>query len=248
MRRPVAVALICMTATTLGGCESSQTRSARLKAASSSSAPEERLKIARSSQDVHVTSSTVLTDKSAQRSAAVITLRNTSNRPQAALPLLFELTDAAGKQVFMNNSPGASTDLVSVPSLAPRATLAWVDDAIVNVRGARDVKARVGATTGPSVPSEVPSLRISGTKLERDESGVVTAVGRIVNTSTLPQERLVVFASARRGSKIVAAGRAVVPMLKPGAKGSRFTLFFVGDPTGAKLSFQAPPVNLGASK
>ena len=240
--------MACIAATTIAGCESSQTRSARLKAASAASAPERGLRIARANADVRVSDATVLTDAAAKRSAAVITLRNTSDRPLAALPLLFELTDAKGKRVFTNGSPGASTDLVSVPSLAPRATLAWVDDAIVNVTGARDATAQVGAATGAALAAgtPVPSLRISGVKLERDPGGSATAVGRIVNGSAIAQERLVVFATARRAGRLVAAGRAVVPLLKPGAKGARFTVFFVGDPTGAKLSLQAPPVSLGA--
>jgi hypothetical protein len=81
--------------------------------------------------------------------------------------------------------------------------------------------------------------------LERDPIDGVTAVGRIVNASSIPQQRLVIFATARRGARIVAAGRAVVPVLRPGAKGARFTLFFVGDPKGAKLRVQAPAVSLG---
>jgi hypothetical protein len=240
------VVTICLAATTLAGCESSQTRSARLKAASASSAPEQGLRIARLSPDVHVSTSVVLTDVPAKRSAAVITLRNASNRTRAALALLFTLTDAAGKEVFSNNSPGASTDLVSVPSIGPHATLTWVDDAIVNVRGAHAVSARIGAGTAVRLPAG--PLRISGVRLERDASGAVTAVGRIVNASSIAQVRLVVFATARRGGRVVAAGRAVVPRLKPGAKGSRFTIFFVGDPTGARLSLQAPPVSLGERK
>ena len=241
------LATTCLAATALAGCESSQTRSARLKAAAATSAPEEGLRIARPNPDVRVTSSVLLTDKRAKRSAAVITVRNTSDRALPALPIVFALTDAAGKQVFSNNSPGASTDLVSVPSLGPGATLTWIDDAIVNVAGASADKARVGAPLATATPAtpRVPEPKISGVQLERDESGVATAVGRIVNASTIAQDRLVVFATARRGGRIVAAGRAVVPLLKPGAKGSRFTVFFVGDPTGAKLTLQAPPVTFG---
>ena len=242
--------MICGAAVTTAACESSQTRSARLKAAAATSAPEQGVRIARSSPDVRVRAAIVLTDARAKRSAAVITLRNASNRTLVGLPLVFALTDSAGKEVFSNDSPGASTDLVSVPSIGPHATLEWVDDAIVNVRGARHVKARVGVPGGAPVAgaSAAASPRISGVHLDRDPGGAVTAVGRIVNMSAVAQERLVVFATARRAGRVVAAGRAVVPLLRPGRKGSRFTIFFVGDPTGAKLALQAPLVTFGGHR
>ncbi len=230
----------------LAGCESSQSKSARLRSAAKSSAPEQGLRIARVNPDVRVTASAVLTDVRAKRSAAVITLRNTSRRAQAALPLLFTLSDAAGKEVFSNATPGASTDLTTVPSLPPRGTLTWVNDTIVNVTGAKEVEAKVGE--GPAAPDQMPKLRLSKVRLSSDPIDGVTALGKIFNNSVVAQKRLVIFAVARRGGRIVAAGRAVVPNVKPGPKGVRFTLFFVGDPRGAALSLTAPPVNLGGAR
>ncbi|MEY2515811.1 MAG: hypothetical protein QOJ89_3169 [bacterium] len=244
MRRAIP-AMVCVAAMTTAGCESSQTRSARLKAASVNRAPEQALKITTQNPDVRLTATAIVNDVKAKRSAAAITLRNTSDHTLAALPLLFEVSDAAGKPVFTNNSAGASLDLVSVPSLAPGATLTWVDDAIVNVNAGREVTARVG--TAAPASARVPAPRISGVRIERDEGGAATAVGRVVNASPIAQQRLVVFATARRGGRIVAAGRAVVPLLRPGRKGARFTVFFVGDPAGAKLTLQAPPVSLRSS-
>lgn len=73
----------------------------------------------------------------------------------------------------------------------------------------------------------------------------MTAAGRVVNPSSIAQDRLAIFVTAQRGGRVVAAGRAVVPLLKPGAKGARFTVFFVGDPTGARLRADAPQVTFG---
>jgi hypothetical protein len=227
----------------LSGCESSQSKSARLRSQSKLSAPEQGLKIGRVSPDVRVTASTVLNDARAKRSAAVITLRNTSARAQAALPLAFSVADAAGKTVFSNDAPGASADLTTVPSLPPRGTLVWVNDAIVNVTGAQSVAAKVG--TGKAAPGAEPRLRLSKVALHTDPIDGVTAVGKVFNNSTVAQQRLVIFAVARRGGKIVAAGRSVVASVKPGPKGARFTVYFVGNPRGAKLSLAAPPVNFG---
>ncbi|MEJ7798147.1 MAG: hypothetical protein WKF42_06580 [Solirubrobacteraceae bacterium] len=230
----------------LSACESSQSESARQRAAAQRAAPEQGLRIARANSDVRVTASTVLTDPEAKRSAAVVTLRNTSRRTQAALPLLFTLTDAEGKKVFSNDSAGASADLTKVPSLAPGATLTWVHDVIIDVAGATGVKARIGV--GTKTPRKPPRLRLSDVRLESDPVDGVTATGKVFNDSTVVQERLVIFAVARRGAKIVAAGRSVVPTLKPGRKGARFTLFFIGNPRGAKLSLAVPPVSFEGAR
>ena len=230
----------------LSGCESSQSKSARLRSEARRSAPEQALRIAHVNPDVRVMASTVLTDPKAKRSAAVITLRNTSRRALASLPLLFTLTDAAGKAVFTNDSPGASLDLTTVPSLRPGGTLVWVDDAIVNVAGAAEVQAKVGV--GAGAPRRTPRLRLSKVRLQSDPIDGFTAVGTVFNASAVTQERLVIFAVARRGPNIVAAGRAVVPSVRPGHKGVRFTLFLVGDPRGARLSLAAPPVTFGGAR
>jgi hypothetical protein len=247
MTRGSILAIVLVAPLALAGCESTQTRSARLRAAASHRAPERKLQIARTNPDVRIAAATLVNDARAGRSAAVVELHNTSRRTLAALPLLFTVTGAGGKKLFSNDLPGASPDLTTVPSLAAGDTLTWVNDAIVGVRGGSAVDARVGEPAKPvaTAATSPPRLRVSGVRLERDPIDGVTAVGRIVNASSIAQERLVIFATARRGARIVAAGRAVVPVLRPGAKGARFTLFFVGDPTGAKLRLQAPAVSLG---
>lgn len=248
MNGPGVAALACGGAVAvllLTGCESSQTKSARLQSQTKRSAPQQGLRIGRVSPDVRVTASTVLNDVRAKRSAAVITLRNTSARVQAALPLAFSVADAAGKKVFSNDAPGASADLTTVPSLPPRGTLVWVNDAIVNVAGAQSVAAKVG--TGKA-PAAEPRLRLSKVALRNDPIDGVTAVGKVFNNSKVVQQRLVIFAVARRGGRIVAAGRSVVASVKPGPKGARFTVYFVGDPRRATLSLAAPPVSFGGQR
>jgi hypothetical protein len=247
MTRGGALVILALAPLALAGCESSQARSARERAAASHRVREQGLRIARTNPDVRVAATTLVNDAHAGRSAAVVELRNTSRRTLAALPLLFTVTGAGGKKLFSNDLPGASADLTTVPSLAPGDTLTWVNDAIVGISGGRAVDVRVGEPSAPVAAGGAapPRVRVSGVHLDHDPIDGVTAVGRVVNASSIPQQRLVIFATARRGGRIVAAGRAVVPVVQPGAKGARFTVFFVGDPTGAKLSLQAPAVNLG---
>lgn len=248
MTRGAPIAIVVLSAITLAACESSQTRSARLRAAAGTRKVEKGLTIARDNPGVRVASTTLLTDAKASRSAAVVELRNTSQHPLAGLPLLFTVTGAGGKKLFSNDSPGASPDLTTVPSLAPGDTLDWVNDAIINVTGGQAVAAHVGEPAKPvAQPAAATPMRLEGVKLDSDPVDGTTVTGRVVNPTSTTQERLVIFATARRGDKLVAAGRAVVPVVKPGGKGTRFTIFFVGDPRGAKLKLQAPAVSLGSA-
>jgi hypothetical protein len=68
-------------------------------------------------------------------------------------------------------------------------------------------------------------------------------VGRARLRSGPAQDKLVVYCVARRGGRIVAAGRAVIPRLT-GKKPARFHVFFIGDPKHATLAVSAPPTVL----
>src|SRR5581483_2912310 len=70
--------------------------------------------------------------------------------------------------------------------------------------------------------------------------GEASAEGSVNNQSSATQENLVVFVIARKAGKVVAAGRAVLPEVLPGASDS-FQVYFVGDPSGAKLEASVPP-------
>lgn len=69
------------------------------------------------------------------------------------------------------------------------------------------------------------------------------AAGSIVNHSTIVQAGLVVDAVGRKGGRIVAAGRAILPRLVP-TKPTMFHIFFIGNPYGAAIQVSAPPTSL----
>jgi hypothetical protein len=74
----------------------------------------------------------------------------------------------------------------------------------------------------------------------------VYVTGRALNHSDLLQRRMPIFCVARRGDEVVAAGRAILEKLKPD-KPTRFTVFFIGDPRGARLTLTPTPTVLGGS-
>jgi hypothetical protein len=100
------------------------------------------------------------------------------------------------------------------------------------------VTARIGA--GGRAPSHLPRIQLSGVGLTSDPVSGYAASGQVRNASTVSQVQLVLFATARRAGRIVAAGRAVIPRLAPG-KATPFHAYFLGNPNGAQISVSAPP-------
>jgi hypothetical protein len=245
-RRPAARALAALAlvafALALSGCETTAERSAALERV----ANERRrtlssgLSISHPSTTVRVTSTTFLHD--AEGGAAVITMRNLSGRAEQAIPIAVTVKDADGRTLYANNAPGLARSLVSIAYLPARAELTWVDDQAAATGQAASVTAQVGAASPVGQPA--PALAVSGTHLFEDPTNGLGAEGTVSNRSSVQQQELVLYVVARRGGRIVAAGRAVVPVLAPGGS-TRFQAFFVGDPAGAQLQVSAPPTTLG---
>ena len=175
--------------------------------------------------------------------AAVVELRNNGKGAQAGLPVSIAVTDAKGKALYRNDVAGLEDSLVSMALLAKGEDAFWVNNQITATGKPAKVQAKVGAAKG-KVPARVAELRHRRRQTESDSDSVYVT-GTIANRSTVAQKRLTIFCVARKGSKIVAAGRAILDALPAaGAKPTKFTVFFIGNPKGAKLSFSAPPTVL----
>ena len=103
------------------------------------------------------------------------------------------------------------------------------------------MKAKVGEAK--SVRSDIPEVTVTRPRLEQDPVSGVAAVGFVANRSKVEQRKLVIFAVARKGGRVVAAGRAQINRVKP-RKRTRYTIFFIGNPRGARISLEAPPTSL----
>jgi hypothetical protein len=239
MRRlPAAVlALVVLT-----GCESTQDKSARLERQAARAAdPGKGLEVRRRSREVRAVRTHALQD--ANGTAVVVELRNRSQRTLAGIPVAIDVRGDGGRSLYRNDVPGLDPSLVRVPLLEPGDRLLWVNDQVPASARPRGVRARVGAGAR-RVGGDVPQIRLGEAKLEADPVSGVAAVGTVQNRSQVEQRRLVVFAVARRGERVVAAGRAIVNRLRAG-KSTRFTAFFIGDPRGARLELAAPPTVTG---
>ncbi len=233
MRRVAAMLLVVA----LAGCESTQSKSARLQRAAKSAKHEKGLSITREASEIAVEGTTILqTDAGA---ATVVELVNRSKSSLVALPIGVAVRDAGGKSVYANDTPGLDASLVQVPALAAGEKLAWVNDQVALTEPGKAVEARVGTGAKPG-PADLPQMEIAGLKTETDAGGSLAIIGTVANRSKVAQKRLVVFVVARKAGRVVAAGRAIVDELAAG-KSTHFSAFPIGDPAGAKLSASAPP-------
>ncbi len=237
----VVVVVVVVAALAIAGCESTQDRSARLKAEAVNRPQERSFVVTKVNPQVRVDSGTVL--RGAGGAAAVVfELRSRAGSAQGRVPVSFELLDAKGRRVYRNDAPGLDASLVEAPLIEPRGSLVWVDDQIQPDGTPRRARARVGLPR--SRPGDdPPRMDVSGLHVDQDPVSGAAVRGRVRNRSAVEQKRLVVFVVARRGGRVVGAGRAIVPRLKARAAAT-FTAFLIGDARRSRLSATAPPTTL----
>lgn len=234
---PLAVALAGI-ALVSSGCESTQQQSAKIAAELGPVKQEEGLKITARSKDVKVVSSTLLTDSAG--TAVVVEVRNESNRDLVNVPIAVDVRDAKGASVYKNDLPGVEPALTAIPYLEAGATVAWVNDQVLATGKPKTVEVVVGAG-GTPFEGELPKITATEPKLEGDPYSGVVAGGNVVNESGETQQRLLLYAVARKGNEVVAAGRGAIERMKPEPKPVAYNIYFIGDPRGADVTVTLYP-------
>lgn len=244
--RQAALVLVTIALTgALTGCETTAEKSAKLERAAESHAKpaqhaQQGLSIEHASTDVKVLASGIV--HSNEGSAVFVTLRNLSPRSLKDIPIAIAVKDPAGTTRYTNSTPGLAPTLVSASLLSPHGELTWVDDQVQSSTAAGNVGVKVGEA--PTAGGTIPRLTVQGVHLSEDSTSGAGAEGTVTNHSQVEQQELAIYAVARKGTRIVAAGRAVLPQLPAGAT-LPFQVFFIGDPHGAQLTLSAPPSTLG---
>lgn len=238
-------AALALAALALTGCETTAEKSAKLEKVAEQREREDAkarvlahkaLSIAHVSSKVLVGASAVL--HTSEGAAAVVTLHNISATTFRDVPIQIAVKSASGATVYANNTPGLGAGLTSAPLVPAHGTFTWIDDQVQASATPARVSARVGE--GVAIAGPPPRLSIDGTHLGEGSGGGPSLEGNLVNRSSVAQEELVIYAVARKGAAVVAAGRAIVQSAAPGSS-TRFQLFFVGNPQGARLEVLAPP-------
>lgn len=224
----------------LAGCTSTQEKAERLAAEGQEAFTEKGLSVKRVNPDVKVVERAVVTDRNG--TAAVVVLRNRAKRAQVGLPVAIDVRGANKRSVFRNDAAGLEPSLTTVPVITPGRTVAWVNDQVTASARPSAVQARVGISE-KRAPRAIPVLRLSGVRVRSEGAIGIAATGRVRNESKVEQRDLVLYGVARKGERIVAAGRGQIRRVRPGARAS-FRMFFIGDPRGADLDISVPPTRL----
>ncbi len=235
--RLIAVALgLAGAAALLAGCQSTQSKSAKLAKEGGGVSKEQGLEIDKKSRDVKVTATTLVSDPNGV--AAIVQLKNTSKKTLVNVPIAIDVRKG-GKSLFANDAPGLEPSLVSIAALKPGESLTWVNDQVFAAGPKLDVK--VGATD-EKPPAKLPEVDVGPPRVGGDPTSGFAIEGKVTNRSKLLQRKLVLYAVARKGGKVVAAGRGQVERLKPG-KSAGYQIFFIGNPEGAQVELAAPPTS-----
>lgn len=234
---PALVALAGVALLT-SGCESTQDKSAKIAAELGPVKQEEGLKIGKASKDVKVVAATVLSDR--EGAAVVVEVHNDSDRDLVDVPIAIDVRDAKGRSVYRNDVPGLETALTAIPYVAAGADTVWVNDQVLATGEPKSVEVTVGSEASPFA-GEVPKFTATAPKLEGDPYSGVVADGNVVNESGAENERVLLYAVARRGEEILAAGRGAIEHVKDKRKPLPYNIYFIGDPRGAEVTVTVFP-------
>jgi hypothetical protein len=168
--------------------------------------------------------------------AAAVTVAN-SGGAQREVPLLISVEQTGGSPIS-NSEPGLAHSLTSIAYVPSHGRAVWVDDQLTLTGKPGAATAKAGA--GKPATGAVPKITLGAHKLEKEPGGEVLT-GTVTNGSSTDQHELVVYATATRGGRTIAAGRAMIASLATGAT-SKFQIFLIGSSaTGARLTVSAPP-------
>ena len=179
------------------GCESTQSKSAELKANAKGALDEGKgLVVKKQNPDVKVLATSTLKDKNGE--AVVVRMRNVGQAPLANVPISVRLADKGGKAVYTNTQPGLEPALAHVALLQPGQELFWVNDQVVS-SGKPAAGARRSSARRSRSPARAPRIEVKGVRA-RERPGRRGSPPRAASSTTpsVLQRRLPVFCVARQ--------------------------------------------------
>ena len=218
------------------GCESTQDKAEKLRSEASAAFTEKGLRITKVSKDVKVTRKQVFAD--ANGIAVAVQLRNTSGRALARVPIAIDVRAANGKSLFRNDAPGLAASLTSISLIRPKETVWWVNDQVLATGKPAKVVVKVGRS--PAFGGKAPEVAVTPPRFEEDPVSGLSVSGKATNRSDILQREFTLFAVARKGDQVIAAGRGAIDRLKP-RDTAGWQVFFIGNPRGGEVELVAPP-------
>lgn len=228
----------------LGGCTTTQERSASLAQDAADAAEAKKFKVGKTNGDVEAASVTRLEGEGA--AAVVVRVVNDTKATQVAVPIGLDLYDDSKASLYTNRVDGLEPALNTLAVVPPGESW-WVNNQVPADEPAR-IRVRIGTSKVAEAPAKLPEIEVTEDLKIGEDVGVITGSGTVSNPSTVDQSRLTIYAVAFKGEKVVAAGRAVIDRLPAKTKKpAKFNVYFTGDPRGAELRVFAPPTTLGGA-
>jgi hypothetical protein len=238
--RAVSALVLLAVAAGVSACESTADKSAKIAAEGQKAVSASATLKIKPSAELRVARAVVVRGDGGALAAAV-EVRNRGAGAQRDVPVLIDVRDAKGATLYKNDTVGLQPALQRLASVGGRKTAWWVNDQVTASGTPKRVSARVGAAP-VAKPGSVPRVRVTGVHFDGDATGRFLT-GTVVNPSHAVLTNVPVFAVALKGTRVVAAGRALVPKLPAAGSPKKvvFRLFFVGDPRGAKIQLTVAP-------
>jgi hypothetical protein len=233
----IVLATAVLAGVSLTACESSQDKARKIQEQAQAAAPKP-LVIDKQDKDVKVGQTALIHDQNGD--AVVVQLTNESSKALVSLPILVEVKQGK-RTVYENNTAGLDFALNHVALIKPHETVYWVNDQVTGE--GKSVKVEVGEPEGKPPAGRLPQFTVSSPRAGHDFSGAKVS-GTVKLDSNVDQQHLILFAVARQGGHIVAAGRGQIKDLKHDARPAPYVIYFIGNPVGAEVTIQAPPTTL----
>jgi len=239
-RRRLGIVLGALVLTALTGCETTQQKSARIEVQDDRVlAAQQPVRVVRADSEISVLGVAIV--RGSGHVAIAVRLRNDGARPLSDLPISVGVRTRSGRTTYLNGTANLPYFETHIGAVAPGTPTTWVFTGRGAAAPAGAPFALVGAPafTVAGTPATLPdiSAALDTARAGDDVSATIT------NHSGIPQYTLAVYASARAGGRVLAAGQAAVAQLDPGASAT-VAIPLVGDRGASSVQLDAPPTLL----
>lgn len=234
------VALAAPLAVTLSACESSQSKNEKLANSAGSLEEEKGVNAGAANTKVSAGDVALITDENG--SAVAVKLRNKDSKPQLDVPVIIDVKSKSGELLFTNGTAGLQRTLTHASVVPADSAVYWVNDQVFAAEPPEKVDVKVGASDSKSA-AQPPKFTIASIGLVEDPVNGTAAVGKVQNPTGEDQRKILVSVVGEKSGKVVAIGRGVINKIKADKSG-KFTVFFIGNPKGAKLNANAQATEL----
>jgi len=177
--------------------------------------------------------------------AVAATLRNDSSSPTSDLPVSVGITSHDGRPVYLNRRPELPYFQTHVAGIAGGGVVRWVFVAPTIVAASARPFVAVGPSTVPigAGVKQLPLVTGSIASARQSARGDLLVNATITNRSEVPQHGLAAYAYALSGSRLIAAGYALLADLQSGSSAT-VPIRLIGEPGRATVHLDAPPTIL----